>query len=119
YECSTKLNITVASHVRWNCRVYQSVLLTTLFIKLEALIMPPVSPGINQSIPINGARKRTSFHGSFLSHPNIPLSPSSRPLASNVANIEKAVINDGMTTKNVKMTCKYFQKGSIPGSVNW
>src|SRR5699024_10983303 len=43
----------------------------------------------------------------------------SRPLDSNVANKENAVISEGTTTNIVKTTCKYFQKGSIPGSVNW
>src|SRR5690625_3985343 len=68
---------------------------------------------------MNGAKKRTSFQGNFLTQPNTPSAPSSRPLASKVANIENAVISDGITTKNVRTTCKYFQNGSIPGSVNW
>src|SRR5690625_2037236 len=88
-------------------------------MSFDALIIPPAPPGIKKSIPINGAKNRTSFQGNFLTHPKTPFAPSSRPLASNVANIEKAVINDGMTTKNVNTTCKYFQNGSIPGSVNW
>src|SRR5690625_4828376 len=82
-------------------------------------MIPPAPPGIKSNIPKKGAKKRTSFHGIFLTQPKTPLAPNSRPLASNVAKSEKAVINDGITTKNVKTTCKYFQKGSIPGSVNW
>src|SRR5699024_1894712 len=74
---------------------------------------------MKKTIPINGARKRTSFQGIFLNQPKRPFAPNSRPRISNVANIENAVIIDGITTNNVKTTCKYFQNGSIPGSVNW
>ena len=57
--------------------------------------------------------------GRFLNQPNKPVAPFERPYLSNVANKENAVIKDGMTTKNVKTTCKNFHAGSIPGSINW
>src|SRR5690625_2659306 len=74
---------------------------------------------MKNNIPINGAKKRTSFQGIFLTQPKRPFAPSSRPRASNVANIENAVIIDGITTIIVKITWMNFQNGSIPGSVNW
>src|SRR5690625_784862 len=95
------------------------VLWTTWFIWLDALIIPPAPPGMKNNIPINGAKKRTSFQGIFLIQPNTPFAPSSRPRASNVANIENAVIIDGITTIIVKITWINFQNGSMPGSVNW
>src|SRR5699024_6648060 len=86
--------------------------------KVSMTVESAVPAGINKIMPIKGARKRTSFQGIFLTQPKIPFAPNSRPLISNVANNENAVISDGITTRNVKITCKYFQKGSIPGSVN-
>src|SRR5690625_4357763 len=74
---------------------------------------------MKNTIPTKGAKKRASFQGIFLNQPNNPFAPNSRPRASNVANIENAVINEGTTTTIVRTTCKYFQNGSIPGSVNW
>src|SRR5690625_992933 len=74
---------------------------------------------MNITIPRKGAKKRASPHGIFFNQPNIPFAPNSRPLVSKVAKSEKAVINEGTTTNIVKTTCKYFQNGSIPGSVNW
>src|SRR5699024_11700944 len=55
--------ITTVAIVKWKCPVTQIVLWTTAFIWWDALMIPPAPPGINASIPINGARKRTSFHG--------------------------------------------------------
>src|SRR5690606_41113708 len=74
---------------------------------------------MKNNIPTNGAKKRASPQGIFLSQPKRPFAPRSLPVASKVANIGNAVINDGTTTTIVKITCKYFQNGSIPGSVNW
>src|SRR5699024_8144007 len=74
---------------------------------------------MKNTIPTKGAKNRASFHGIFFNQPNNPLAPSSRPLDSNVANIENAVIMDGTTTTMVKITRIYFQNGSITGTVNW
>src|SRR5699024_140114 len=74
---------------------------------------------MKKSIPKNGAKKRTSFQGKALNHPNNPLYPFLRPVISNVANSENAVINVGTTTIIVKITWINFQVEGIPGSVNW
>src|SRR5699024_10161750 len=74
---------------------------------------------MKNTIPTKGAKNRASFHGIFFNQPNNPLAPSSRPLDSNVANIEHGVILDGTTTTMVKISSIYFQNGSRPGSVNW
>ena len=50
-------------------------------------------------------------HGSFLNQPKTPFPPSSRPRISNVANIENAVNNEGITTKNVKTNLYEFPEG--------
>ena len=49
------------------------------------------------------------FPGNFFTQPNNPLAPLSRPVISNVANMEKAVISVGTTTAIVNVTWRYFQ----------
>ncbi|MNC73143.1 hypothetical protein D3C75_1242940 [compost metagenome] len=71
---------------------------------MEALMIPPAPAGIKASMPINGAKNRTSRQGISRSQPNSPLAPSSLPRSSNTAKVEKAVVRVGIMTMKVSTT---------------
>ena len=104
YVIPKKLRTDVIAAVKWKWPVTQMVLWINAFIWWDALIIPPAPPGMKATIPMKGAKKRTSFHGSFLNQPNSVVYPFLRPVASNVAKIENAVIRVGMITINVRTT---------------
>src|SRR5690606_10933215 len=119
YAMPKKVMATAVATVRWKCPVTQMVLCTRAFIWWLALMMPPMPPGMKATMPMNGARNPTSFQGRALNHPNSPLYPMARPVVSNVANSANAVMSDGTTTAKVRMTCRNFQNGVMPGSMSW
>src|SRR5579864_9120943 len=118
YAQPTNVSATGPPTVMWKWPTIHMVLWTSASMLYDALTMPPKPPKMNNIIPSAGPENAGSLHGRPRMVAMKPLVPLRCAASSNAANIENAVMIDGMTTPYVVIVWSHFQPAEIPGSMN-